>query len=319
MDNSFEIYGIKPSKLNRQKRRDKRLHEEVIECGRHGGGARNKKSKEAGQRKHKQRLQRLDTFPAHESIREVRKVAPSTGLADNLEPLIRWLARQVGRPWAKVYAKLGRIARPDSMHGAHIRGHLLDYVQAKTWLDENGEVVVPGCFGAVPDPKFPLRGFRPRYFVHPVTGLLLKMPGREPAQKGPFPKKARWKKEKERTRAKIRQGIAHKRPATSGVDASAWACVRTRNKRLVAGMRLDIRMGSDVFRAEVLDAREEIRRIHRTVNNRPVWSSGPVLEVKVVVLESYACDKIGVVQYLTLLTWQDAPAEWTAFDQDRLF
>lgn len=319
MDNSFEIYGIKPSKLNRQKRRDKRLHEEVIECGRHGGGARNKKSKEAGQHKHKQRLQRLDTFPAHESIREVRKVAPSTGLADNLEPLKRWLARQVGRPWAKVYAGLGRIARPDSMHGAHIRGHLLDYVQAKTWLDENGEVVVPGRFGAVPDPKFPLRGFRPWYFVHPVTGLLLKMPGREPAQKGPFPKKARWKKEKERTRAKIRQGIAHKRPATSGTDASAWACVRTRNKRLVAGMRLDIRMGVDVFRAEVLDAREEIRRIHRTVNNRPVWSSGPVLEVKVAVLESYACDKIGVLQYLTLLTWQDAPAEWTAFDQDRLF
>ena len=47
---------LKPSKLNRQKRRDKRLHEELIECRRYGGGDKNKKWREAGRRRRLQNL-----------------------------------------------------------------------------------------------------------------------------------------------------------------------------------------------------------------------------------------------------------------------
>lgn len=320
MDNSFEQYGIKPSKINRQKRRDKRLHEEVIECGRYRGGRRNKKSRGTGLRKRKQQLDRLDAFPQHESIRMSGKINSYTGLSDNLEPLERWLASQVGRPWTQVYSELGKIINPGSMHGMHIRDHLWHYVQPKTWLDENGEVVVPGRFGNIRGPNTKFQTFAPDYFVHPVTGIFQKMPEGTAQNKGPYPKKARWKKEKQRIRAKIRQGIAHKPAAEApGADISAWPCIRTRIKRLQAGCRLDIRQGSDVFRAEIQEIKVGQGRSRRVIEGRSNWGFHHVLALKVFVLEVCAGEKIGLSQELPLFAYKGETPEWTAFDEGRLF
>ncbi len=320
MDNSIETYGIKPSKINRQKRRDKRLHEEVIECGRYGGGDRNKKSRETGLRKRKQQLERLDAFPQHESIRMSGKINSRTSLTDNLEPLERWLAAQVGRPWAKVYSELGQIIKPDSMHGMHIREHLWQYVQPKTWLDANGELVVPERFGNIRGPLTKFHTFQPDYFVHPVTGILQKTPDGTVKNKGPYPKKARWKKEKQRIRAKIRQGIAHKPEAEPpGVDVSAWPCFRTRVKRLQAGDRLDIRLGNDVFRAEIREIKVGQGQSRRVIDGRNHWGYHHVLVLKVSVLEVCLVEKILLSQELHLFAYKDETAEWTAFAAGRLF
>jgi len=320
MDNSIETYGIKPSKINRQKRRDKRLHEEVIECGRYGGGDRNKKSRETGLRKRKQQLERLDAFPQHESIRMSGKFNYRTSLTDNLEPLERWLAAQVGRPWAKVYSELGQIIKPDSMHGMHILGHLWQYVQPKTWLDANGELIVPGRFGNISDSNTKFRAFAPDYYVHPVTGIFQKTPDGEVKNKGPYPKKARWKKEKQRIRAKIRQGIAHKPTAEQpGVDTGEWPVIRTRNKRLQVGCRLDIRQGSDIFRAEIQEINIGKGSSRRVINGRNHWGFHHVLMLKVLVLEVCLVEKVRISQEVNLIAYKDETPKWTAFEAGRLF
>src|ERR1700736_4653085 len=49
-------------------------------------------------------------------------------LNENLAPLRRYLERQVGRPWNKVYSEIARHLRVDSAVQQHVREHLRDFV-----------------------------------------------------------------------------------------------------------------------------------------------------------------------------------------------
>src|SRR5262245_59104039 len=49
-------------------------------------------------------------------------------LNENLKPLRRFLARQVGRPWDKVYAEIAARLRADNTVQQHVRDHLKDFV-----------------------------------------------------------------------------------------------------------------------------------------------------------------------------------------------
>ena len=49
-------------------------------------------------------------------------------LNENLQPLRRYLERQVGRPWNKVYAEISLHLRPTSAVQQHVRDHLRDFV-----------------------------------------------------------------------------------------------------------------------------------------------------------------------------------------------
>jgi len=49
-------------------------------------------------------------------------------LNENLAPLRRFLERQVGRPWDKVYSEIAARLRVDSTVQQHVRDHLLDFV-----------------------------------------------------------------------------------------------------------------------------------------------------------------------------------------------
>ena len=52
-------------------------------------------------------------------------------LNENLAPLRRYLERQVGRPWDKVYSEISRHLRVDNPVQQHVRDHLSDFVAIK--------------------------------------------------------------------------------------------------------------------------------------------------------------------------------------------
>ncbi len=105
----------------------------------------------------------IDTeLPAFVGIRrpyEERNQAKE--LNENLAPLRRYLFKQVGRPWDKVYGEISAHLRADNPVQQHVRNHLRDFVET------------------VPDPKSYFRqktrdaihSGRP-LFVDPQTGLL---------------------------------------------------------------------------------------------------------------------------------------------------
>jgi hypothetical protein len=78
------------------------------------------------------RAQPFDDLPQHESLRRRHYV---TGhwkeLNENLAPLRRFLERQVGRPWDKVYSEIAAHLRADNTVQQHVRDHLRNFVAVK--------------------------------------------------------------------------------------------------------------------------------------------------------------------------------------------
>lgn len=70
-----------------------------------------------------------DDLASHEGMR-LRHVRNWGGkvLNENLAPLRRYLERQVGRPWNKVYAEISAHLRPTSAVQQHVRDHVQDFV-----------------------------------------------------------------------------------------------------------------------------------------------------------------------------------------------
>lgn len=257
----------------------------------------------------------LDSVPVRENIRASVKTAWPTTPSDNLEPLERWLAAQVGRPWDDVYAELGKIANPDSMHGVHIRQHLWDYVTTKSWINEQGQLIVTLHNGNVPNKKY-MRSWVNSYMVHPLSGILEKMPGITPDPSGPYPKKARWKKEKQKRRFKIKQGIDfEKETEMTHKDFSDWPCIRTRIKSIGKGVCMDIRQGYDIFRGEIVEIRELPLKYIRPLSSVPIRQ----LFLKLRVSEIYTTDVLKVGQVLELKSVHHEMPAWTAFEFKRLF
>lgn len=322
MKHELEELNFKPSLRQRQKRRDKRLHEEVIECRRGLGGDGHRKSREKGSRKAAQRDSLEDRYALRENIRYLAKIGNSTSPEDNLEPLKRWLCAQAGRPWAEVYAKLGGIARPDSMHGTHIRQHLWDFVYKSTWLDAEGKIVVANKWGSI---VYPAENARKtwvgnRYFVHPVSGILQKMSDlTAPNTPQTYPKKARFKLEKEKNRWKIKQGVVQEKKEKPGLDLSKYRQIRTRNKRLSPGMLLDIRCQENVFRAKVEDVVQRKGSVRRTMEGRPRWVYGDLVELHILVTDCHAGLVFGIGKTYRLEIFNGEATDWTVFDAWRLF
>lgn len=316
------LEALKPSLHRPQKRRDKRLHEEVIECRRSRGGDGNKKSREKGSRKAAQKDEKREDYPEHESIRHMAKHNNRTWPADNLEPLKRWLCTQLGRPWSEVYAELGNIARPDSMHGAHIREHLWDFVYKSTRLDAENSIVVADKWGAevYPFKKERKMWVKDRYFVHPVSGTLQKMSDlTAPKTNQKCPLKARFKREKEKYRWKIRQGIDLGKKEMPGLDLSNFAQIRTRNKRIATGMLLDIRCRENIFRATVEQVIQREGHVGRIVDGRSQWAFGQITTIHCKVTECCAGSAFEVGKSYRLEVFNEEKTDWTIFDACRLF
>lgn len=165
MDN---VEYLKPSLQQRQKRRDKRLDEEVIECYRRGS-----RTKQMKGYKNKRKRNMYE----HASQKESMKFMHGGGTKyfnDNLEPLIRYLGKNTRRPWNKVYSELCRKLDKTTVSGLHVFNHIFDYVSEHVWI-ENKEV-----YELKYGRKTPVisREKGKSFYVHPQTGLLLMAPGR---------------------------------------------------------------------------------------------------------------------------------------------
>jgi len=90
-------------------------------------------------------------------------------LNETLNPLKRYLASNVGRPWNKVYSEISEHLKPSSTVQQHVRDHVEDFVAVKTRM-KSGVVMVTQRYGG----ERPLDEVWSYFYVHPRTGLLRK-------------------------------------------------------------------------------------------------------------------------------------------------
>lgn len=161
-----QLQYLKPSLLKRQKRRDKRLGEEVIECYR--VGSRSNKMKGYNKKFLKSGFE--DTHQ-HESIKFMH-AGGTKNFNDNLEPLMRFLVSHVGKNWDKVHAELCSKLNKNTVNGLHVFNHLFDFVQLNTVM-ENKKIYYY-WYGR----KFELLSIekRPRFYIDHKTRQLRKAP-----------------------------------------------------------------------------------------------------------------------------------------------
>ncbi len=156
---------LKPSLQKRQKRRDKRLHEELIECYRRGSLVKTKKKgyqKNAG-----------NNHFENEKQKEGMKVR-SGGMkyqCDNLKPLIRFLEKHEGKYWDKVYSQLCKRMDKNTLLGQHVFDHLEDFVETKATI-EDGKIMGHARWGAR---KELVSYWHPKFYVHPKSGQLMRV------------------------------------------------------------------------------------------------------------------------------------------------
>lgn len=71
----------------------------------------------------------IDELPNKEDMRRARaERGVRKQLNENLAPLRRYLEKQVGRPWDKVYSEIAAHLRADNAVQQHMRDHLRDFV-----------------------------------------------------------------------------------------------------------------------------------------------------------------------------------------------
>ncbi len=113
--------------------------------------------------------------PIHEGIK--RSYQGHKYLNEHLGPLRRYLDKQVGRPWDKVFSEICQHINRSNPVQDHVRDHVEDYVIRNV-------VVIDGelCHGGGPGWRAqygrPLREMygRHRWYVCPKTGLLRRVP-----------------------------------------------------------------------------------------------------------------------------------------------
>ena len=75
------------------------------------------------------RRRNLEELPYKEGMRRARaERGERKQLNENLAPLRRYLEKQVGRPWDKVYSEIAAHLRADNAVQQHVRDHLRDFV-----------------------------------------------------------------------------------------------------------------------------------------------------------------------------------------------
>jgi hypothetical protein len=134
-------------------------------------------------------------------------------LNENLSPLKRYLARQVGRPWNKVYAEISEHLKATSTVQQHVRDHLQDFVASTTRMAD-GKVMTAGRYAGG---EMALDEDRREYFVHPRTGLLRRNPAALKARQS----LRKWKAERAAEHAARRRRISAKRQLLKR-DESWW-------------------------------------------------------------------------------------------------
>jgi hypothetical protein len=92
------------------------------------------------------RAKPLDQLPGKRGMsRDYVEQRAEKNLSDNLAPLRRYLARQVGRPWDKVFSEIAEKFGTRGPIHFHLRRHLFDFVAIRprrrghSWRDSTGK------------------------------------------------------------------------------------------------------------------------------------------------------------------------------------
>lgn len=110
----------------------------------------------------KGRAMALENLPTKLGMRRFHaEIGPRKYLNENLAPLRRYLERQVGRPWNKVFSEIATHVRVDSTVQQHVRQHLDDFVAINPRRD------VVDRYSRYHD-----RPWRQPLYVDPADGLL---------------------------------------------------------------------------------------------------------------------------------------------------
>lgn len=140
----------------------------VTERPRAGGGLKEPK----GSKRDFQR-QELDELPKREKIRQKWKSGYSNAkeFTDVLGPLYRFLLKQVGRPWDKVYSEIAKELPKDTMQNIHIYTHIWQFVERDVQII-NGKACHKGSivdgYPIVSDGKYE------QLYIDPNTKILRK-------------------------------------------------------------------------------------------------------------------------------------------------
>jgi hypothetical protein len=106
-----------------------------------------------------------DELPSRESMKA--RHSDRRSFNENLNPLRRWLGRQVGRPWDLVYSEACGVIRPNSTVKNHVKTHLLELAHRNVVLTDGVPMALRGWSGC---------GFAELndgdLYVHPGTGIL---------------------------------------------------------------------------------------------------------------------------------------------------
>ena len=96
--------------------------------------------------------------------------------SDVLGPLRRYLRKQVGRPWDKVWSEITHTLDSRSLTGLHIFDHIRREVEQKAWIGDDGRLYHKRLWGAIE--------LVSGLYVHPGSRLLCCKPERQWAFRG---------------------------------------------------------------------------------------------------------------------------------------
>ena len=136
-------------------------------------------SRKWGRRLRKDEYELDDHGPGRASSARRRQYDDPKDFSDVLGPLRRYLHKQIGRPWDKIWSEITQTLDSRSLTGQHIFDHIRWEVELGAWKGDDGRVYRKRQWGTVE----PVNGL----YVHPVTRLLRYAPeGRFRFRGGPF-------------------------------------------------------------------------------------------------------------------------------------
>jgi hypothetical protein len=117
-------------------------------------------------------LERLADLPRAEGMR--RPHVDRKASSDLLGPLRKFVTRQVGRPWNKVYSEIRERIASNSTVQLHVLGHLGEFIVTDTVLGPDGRVRRTGR--DFPSHRVYLDECPGQVYVHPATGIIRRTP-----------------------------------------------------------------------------------------------------------------------------------------------
>lgn len=138
----------------------KDMFEVIIERPRYGSHGRFRKG-----RRQENSERAFERAPKYQGI---RGGGLTTSLNENLAPLVRYLDRQVGRPWNKVRSEMSAVISVKSAVQKHVLDHLRDYVEENVVLIDGLPYALARYGGPAPIEA----SDRPQFYVCPKTGML---------------------------------------------------------------------------------------------------------------------------------------------------